>query len=82
MFLRYDKMCVTLLNEVDVGRYVNVPTTVRDDDWYVTFLQLDETTIGSIPRNDRTTSFQIFWAKLKCCVKRDANEDLVGFRRE
>ena len=34
MFLRYDKMCVTLLTERDDGRYVNV-------------LKLDETTIGT-----------------------------------
>ena len=47
MFLRYDKMCVTLLTELDDGRYVNVPAARRNDDRYVTFLQLDETTIGT-----------------------------------
>ena len=47
MFLRYDKMCVTLLTELDDGRYVNVPATGRDDDRYVIFLQLHETTIGT-----------------------------------
>ena len=76
MFLRYDKMCVTLLTELDDGRYVIFPATVRYDGRYVTFLQLDETTIGSISRNDRTTSFQIISAKLRCSVKCDANSYL------
>ena len=76
MFLRYDEMCVTLLAELDDGRYVNVfklnettigryvfiPVTGRDDDRYVTFLQLHETTIGSIQKNDRT-SFHTISAK-------------------
>ena len=57
-------------SELDDGRYVNVPATGRDDDRYVTFLV---TTIGSIPRNDRTASFQIISMKLKCSVKCDAN---------
>ena len=77
-------MCVTLLTERDDGRYVNVPATGRDDDRYVTFLaiarnddryvtflQPNETTISSIPRNDRT-SFQIISMTLKCSVKCDA----------
>ena len=72
MFLRYDKMCATLLTELDDGRYVNVPTTGRDDDQYVTFLQLDETKIATIPRNNRT-SFQIISVKLKWFVKYDVN---------
>ena len=33
--------------ELDSGRYVNVPAIGRDDDRYVTFLQLDETTIDT-----------------------------------
>ena len=37
MFLRYDNMCVTLLTELDDGRYVNVPAIVRDDDRCVIF---------------------------------------------
>ena len=60
-------MYVTLLTELDDGRYVNVPATGRDDDRYVTFLPLHETTIGSIPRNNRATSFQIISAKLVKC---------------
>ena len=47
MFLRYDKMYVILLSELDDGRYVNVPAIGRYDDQYVTFQQLDETTIGT-----------------------------------
>ena len=66
-------------SELDDCRYVNVPVTGRDDDRYVTFLQLNETTIVSIPRNDRTTSFQIISAKLKCSVKCDANEVVSVF---
>ena len=37
MFLRYDKMCVTLFTELDVGRYVNNPATGRNDDRYMIF---------------------------------------------
>ena len=52
-------MCVTLqLNETTIGTRM--------------FLQLGETTNGSISRNNRT-SFQIMSAKLKCSVKCDAN---------
>ena len=47
MFVRYKKMYVTFLTELDDGRYVNVPATGRDDDVCVTFLQFDETTIGA-----------------------------------
>ena len=76
MFLRYDKMCVTLLTKPDYGRYVNNlqlgETTIGT--WQ--FLQLHETTIDSIPRNNRT-SFQIISAKLKCSVKCDANTLIV-----
>ena len=87
MFLRYDKVCVTLLTERDGGRYVNV-------------LKLNETTIGtwhfcnrrrrrwvhnisaiardydlSILRHDRT-SYQTISVKLKCSVKCDANRSV------
>ena len=61
-------MRVTLLTELDDGRYVNVPATGRDDDRYVTFVQLHETTNR---RNDGTTSFQIISPKWKCFVKYD-----------
>ena len=71
-------MCVTLLTERDDGPYVNVPATGRDDDRYVTFLQLYETPIGSIPRNNRATSFQIISAKLKCSVKCDVNNSVFS----
>ena len=47
MFLRYNKMCVSLVTGRDDGRYVNVPAIGRDYDRYVTFLQLDKTTIDT-----------------------------------
>ena len=78
MFLRYHKMCVTLLTERDDGRYLNVLATGRDGDRYVAHLQLHETTIASILRNDRT-SFQIISAKLKCSVKCYANNLIYSF---
>ena len=58
--------------------------TERDDDrcsWNCTrrrFLQLDETAIGAVPRNNRTISFQIISAKCKCSVKCDANRVIAS----
>ena len=40
-------MSITVPPERDDGRYVNVPATGRDDDRCVTFMQLDETAIGT-----------------------------------
>ena len=37
MYLRYDKMYVTLLAELDDGLYVNVPATAQADDRCVIF---------------------------------------------
>ena len=54
--------------------------TERGDDRYVTFLQLPNTTIGSIPRNSRRTSFQIISSKLKYSVNCNANSNFEKFR--
>ena len=78
MFLRYDKICVTLLTERDDGRYMNVlklnETTI---DRYVFIPPTGRDNDRSIQRNNRTTSFQIISAKLKCSVKCDANSILL-----
>ena len=42
MYLNNDKTCLTLLTELDDGRYVNDPATGRNDDRYVIFLQLPD----------------------------------------
>ena len=73
MFLRYDKVCVTLLTELDDGRYVDAPATGRDDDRYVFIPATGRDDDRYVTRNNRT-SFQIISAKLKCSVKRDANK--------
>ena len=51
------------VTERDYGRYVNDPATGRDAGRYVTFLATARDDDRSIPRNNRTTSFQTLSAK-------------------
>ena len=58
-------MCVTSLTERDDCRYVNNDATGRNDDRYVTFLATARDDDRSIPRNDRTSSFQTIFGEMK-----------------
>ena len=66
MFLRYDKMCVTLLTGRDVDRYVTFLAIARDDDRFY-------------PLKDHTASFQVLKCCVKCDANSIPYEFVVFF---